>query len=436
MKKSIISGVLALTIFLGVGQVMAVPVAQAQSISIQQLIQLLIAIGIIPANKVAVVESIFGITNTASTTPASITNTGVTTPQTTVGTTYKINSINPSSATAGSMVTISGANFNQYSLVGFDNPNGGPESGADITPTNITPNSITFIVPATNRSPTNPSTLGINYVQVYANQGQGGVGDSNTTNINVVAAPTYSAPLSVSCTATPSDVGTPSIVWTSNVSGGANGAFTFSWSVYGDVSSYVTGSTVSPSFGDTYSSVGKKNALLTVTDPYGNNAVASCSGTIIAPQNTSDSITSSSTISWKTYTNTQYGYQISYPAGTQVYGNTDNEGGSKFYPQPQYLSNGNQAGTDYVLISVNPSSPGSNCDEDFSGESHTLATINGATFEVGVTNAFSGMNSPETATEYCAMTSAGVKYMVNKVIVNNAVPATLDEMVNSFKLIK
>ena len=67
MKKSIISGVLALTVFLGVSQTIATPVAHAQNISIQQLIQLFISLGIIPADKVAMVEAAFGMANTTGT---------------------------------------------------------------------------------------------------------------------------------------------------------------------------------------------------------------------------------------------------------------------------------------------------------------------------------------------------------------------------------
>ncbi len=104
------------------------------------------------------------------------------------GLTYQINSISPAIAAIGSTVTISGANFDQYALVSLANQNGGPESEAVINPISITPTTITFVVPATNNSQTNPSTVGTNTVQVFANQGQGGgFRDSDATTLNVTA---------------------------------------------------------------------------------------------------------------------------------------------------------------------------------------------------------------------------------------------------------
>ena len=110
MKKSIISGVLALTVFFGVSQTIATPVAHEQNISIQQLIQLFISLGIIPADKVSMVEAAFGMANTTPTlsvgAPTSNVGAGTaTTPTTTTSPTTQTNtqpSINVTNPTGGS----------------------------------------------------------------------------------------------------------------------------------------------------------------------------------------------------------------------------------------------------------------------------------------------------------------------------------------------
>lgn len=86
---------------------------------------------------------------------------------------YQIISI-PSSARVGQLVIIYGANFDEYALVDLTNPNGGPESDIAILPSVVQPNMISFIVPAINTSQINDSTIGTNYVQIYAYGGRGG----------------------------------------------------------------------------------------------------------------------------------------------------------------------------------------------------------------------------------------------------------------------
>ena len=102
MKKSIISGVLAFTVFFGVGQMVATPVAHADNISIIQLIRLFIALGIIPADKVAMVEAAFGMPNTTGT---NKTANNIKTSLTTVTTTRTNSSSQPVVTTQSSVVT-------------------------------------------------------------------------------------------------------------------------------------------------------------------------------------------------------------------------------------------------------------------------------------------------------------------------------------------
>ncbi len=71
MKKSIISAVLALVILVGVGGSVAVNTANAQNVTLQQIISLFIALGIIPADKVAIAEAAVGLPITTTTTTTS-----------------------------------------------------------------------------------------------------------------------------------------------------------------------------------------------------------------------------------------------------------------------------------------------------------------------------------------------------------------------------
>ena len=66
MKKTIIAVALSLSVFLGVGSVMATSIAQAQNISIQQLVQLFISLGIIPADKAAAAQAAIAGTSSSS----------------------------------------------------------------------------------------------------------------------------------------------------------------------------------------------------------------------------------------------------------------------------------------------------------------------------------------------------------------------------------
>jgi len=123
------------------------------------------------------------------------------------GPAYQISYISPAVANVGSVVTLFGSNFDQYVQVYLANQNGGPESEAVITPKSVTPTSLTFVVPATNASQTNPSTVGANTVQVLANLAtQGAVGGSrasNTVTLYVSGTPT------TSFTATPTSGAAP-----------------------------------------------------------------------------------------------------------------------------------------------------------------------------------------------------------------------------------
>lgn len=72
MKKLISTGLLSLTLFFGLGIATIPYTAQAQGITLQQLIQLFIVLGIIPANKVALAEAAVGIMPSPVSTPTTI----------------------------------------------------------------------------------------------------------------------------------------------------------------------------------------------------------------------------------------------------------------------------------------------------------------------------------------------------------------------------
>jgi len=83
--------------------------------------------------------------------------------------------------------------------------------------------------------------------------------------------------LSASCSATYD--GKSGLTWNSSVSGGT-GPYSYSWSMYNDVSSYGSGSTVSKEVSVIYSNSGTKQAYLMVKDSVGKSVGATCSGTV------------------------------------------------------------------------------------------------------------------------------------------------------------
>ena len=97
MKKAIISAVLSLSMILCAGSVLATQTAQAQNISLAQLVQLLISLGIIPADKAAAALSIVN-ENQATTTSSSS------------GLTLQIDSATPLAST---VVATQGSNSNE-----------------------------------------------------------------------------------------------------------------------------------------------------------------------------------------------------------------------------------------------------------------------------------------------------------------------------------
>lgn len=95
------------------------------------------------------------------------------------------------------------------------------------------------------------------------------------------AAPQPTA-IAASCTGTTQFMGTTGIKvinWFGSATGGT-APYQYSWNIYGDVSYYGTGSTISQSVSPAYGSAGTKQAVLTVTDSKGASAQGTCTGTV------------------------------------------------------------------------------------------------------------------------------------------------------------
>ncbi|MFA6077181.1 MAG: IPT/TIG domain-containing protein [Candidatus Paceibacterota bacterium] len=142
----------------------------------------------------------------------------------------------------------------------------------------------------------------------------------------------------------------------------------------------------------------------------------------------------------KTYTNTKYGFSIQHPTGTQI-SDVDISGGrSIFFTTSQgtvIVQVVTQAWNNGVL-----SSP-PNCSDTASGADRTNTNINGINFlTFSMSKEMSGMNSPASATEYCAIRNGIAYKLITKVGyapgssngLNLDKNPTLNQMVTSFKL--
>lgn len=106
--------------------------------------------------------------------------------------------------------------------------------------------------------------------------------------------PDETVPMSVTCSATVSNSGTPGVRWTAQVTGG-RAAHQYSWSAYNDVKSYGEGSTASPTFRATYGSHGLKQAVVRVVDASGVSASATCNANVPAYSGPSSSVDNTTT---------------------------------------------------------------------------------------------------------------------------------------------
>lgn len=146
------------------------------------------------------------------------------------------------------------------------------------------------------------------------------------------------------------------------------------------------------------------------------------------------------TISWKTYTSTQYGFSIQYPTGTQITDVDISGGRSIFFTTSQgtvIVQVVTQAWNNGVL-----SSP-PNCNDTASGTDRTNTNINGINFiTFNMSKEMSGMNSPASATEYCAIKNGTAYKLITKVGYapgsSNGLGldknSTLNQMVASFRM--
>jgi hypothetical protein len=172
--------------------------------------------------------------------------------------------------------------------------------------TNIAANTISSLAAGANAPTTasyTPTTAGTYYYRTCANENTSGtqiIAESNPNNdCSASATLTVTAPLSASCTATPSSAVAPAnITWTAVASGGV-APYTYSWS--GNVSG-----TSNPTV-QSYPSPGTYSGTVTVTDSTGAQQTTACSNdpvTVISctPTLTASPTTitqgNSSTLSW------------------------------------------------------------------------------------------------------------------------------------------
>jgi hypothetical protein len=327
MKKSIVSAVISLTILLGVGSI-ALNTANAQGVTLQQIVQLFIQLGIIPADKVAAAEAAVGLPTTGTVTT---TNTTITSVSPNSGTTQTnlptIVSVNPQPVQVGSSFTVYFSNGGNAGSVILKTLDGSKSWSVPYTTGTVyngyvyyDGSKVTFTIPSMigrGELPENTGyeapiaiTSGTYNLYVYSvgiinSSGtvtqSGGTSAAFPITINTVASETtYTSPtvatppIAVMCVgANSSPTG---VTWTALPSGGS-GSYNYSWSVYNDVTAYGSGSTQSSSFGVTYGSSGTKQAVVRVSDADGNPGVVSAScqtvvnGTYTSPTTVTPSIT-------------------------------------------------------------------------------------------------------------------------------------------------
>lgn len=173
-------------------------------------------------------------------------------------------------------------------------------------------------------------------------------------------------------------------------------------------------------------------AYITIKDSINGNIIGQSKNFTITP--------SAVTSNWKTYTGTQYGFSLQYPTGTQI-SDVDISGGRNiiFTTSQGTVMVGvvTQAWNNGVL-----SSP-PNCEDTASGADRTNTNINGVNFlTFSMSKEMSGMNSPTSATEYCAIRNGTAYKLITRVGYmqgsSNGLGLdknpTLNQMLASFKL--
>jgi peptidoglycan hydrolase-like protein with peptidoglycan-binding domain len=103
------------------------------------------------------------------------------------------------------------------------------------------------------------------------------VKDISDSSFNIISGQTN--PLAGMCSGTQYSTNPLGITWVAQVSSGT-GSYTYSWSVYNDVTAYTLGSTASSKFSATYATAGTKEAIAKVSD--GKTSITlKCSTTIV-----------------------------------------------------------------------------------------------------------------------------------------------------------
>lgn len=185
--------------------------------------------------------------------------------------------IGPNLGSAQTSVTLKGSNLSGASSIEFYNSS--EQFVGSLAPSSVSSTVVTFTISAAFASQVSP---GAYQVSVVTNNCPGGC-NSNKMPFTFTAPSTApipaASPLSYACTGMV--LNSTDISWSVQASGGT-APYTYAWSAYNDVASYIGGSTVSSAFSAKYSSSGTKQAIARITDANGSTVNATCSVTLTA----------------------------------------------------------------------------------------------------------------------------------------------------------
>ena len=339
-----------------------------------------------------------------------------------------ISSLSSGTGNIGDTIIVSGTGFDQYSFVAFDGAN-----GISVTPISVSTlgTSLTFVVPTS-------LTSGSHELQI---QEKGGGEESNVVTFNVNSSAGNSSSTSQVITIDQNSLVTNSAFPT--ITGTASSAS----SVYvdiqgylpakGEVNDYYSGTvsvvngkwsfTASPRNSDFASPQGFGSGSYTVRVGFSaNNPVVT--GTLVV-----SSGNNASTSAWQTYTNSQYGYQLQYPAGAILL----DEFGSNVYTTRSVDFNATSSSFHFQVdvpqtIYQNEDNGQLVCD-NFDRGAYNSTIIDGLQFYYGdISNQYESMNNQnggQGIVSYCTINN-GTEY---RIIFYPGLSADITNVIDSFK---
>jgi hypothetical protein len=253
-KNIAVAVMLSAVVFTG-----SVRIAHAEGITIVQLVELLINLGVISPDKVPAARAFINGQTTGT-----------------------VNTAAPVVGQSSIAVTAPTAGFTGYAggkiSVSFSNTAAGQQYRVALRGKAYEQSlgSITASASQASDSFTLPASIPSGSYSIVVYQSDNG-SEASSPSFSVVnqSATRY---LSVACSGVP-NADFAKVSWSATAWGGS-GPFIFSWSAYNDIAAYAGGSTQSPSFTASYSAAGAKQASVTVRDSQGAIANATCSSTL------------------------------------------------------------------------------------------------------------------------------------------------------------